>query len=155
MEERKLTEEMVVRPVGRVRSSFGAVDVGVAKHDFSAQEAVIEVRPAFARGLLRIDQLLGAELVVVYRFHRTAAAPCRLTVRPRGDPTRAPRGVFATRCNRRPNALALCRVTLVAVEGPTAIRVRGLDAVDGSPVLDIKPLSCCALHDPSFSQSSL
>ena len=153
-DDRVRTEEMVVRPVGRVRSSFVDLHTGPRKHDFSAQEAVIEVLPAFARGLLNIDRMLGTTLVVVYRFHRTAAEPCRLTVRPHGDPTRTPRGVFATNCNHRPNSIALCCVTLVAVESPTAIRVRGLDAVDGSPVLDIKPYPCCAYHDPSSSSSS-
>ena len=149
-----LTEEMVVRPVGVVHSSFVDADTGLPKRDFSVQEAVIEVLPAFARGLLGIDRMLGDRLVVVYRFHRTADAPCRLTVRPHGDPARTPRGVFATNCNRRPNSVALCCVTLVAVESPTAIRVRGLDAIDGSPVLDIKPYSCCAYHTPSPSSPS-
>ena len=152
--ERARTEEMAVRPVGRVHSSFVEAHTGVEKRDFSAQEAVIEVLPAYARGLLGIERMLGAPLVVVYRFDRTAGEPCRLTVRPRNDPARTPRGVFATNCNRRPNSVALCCVTLVAVEGPTAIRVRGLDALDGSPVLDIKPYSCCAYHDPSLSLSS-
>ena len=62
-----------------------------------------------------------------------------LKVHPRGDPTRPLAGVFATRSPHRPNPIGLHRVEVLGIEG-TEIRVRGLEALDGTPVLDIKPV---------------
>jgi len=62
-----------------------------------------------------------------------------LTVRPRDDPNNPPTGVFSTRSQDRPNPIGLHSVHIVEIVG-TRIRVRSLEAVDGTPVLDIKPL---------------
>jgi tRNA-Thr(GGU) m(6)t(6)A37 methyltransferase TsaA len=62
-----------------------------------------------------------------------------LSVHPQGDPSKAERGVFATRSPNRPNPIGLHRVPIVAIDG-NRIRVRGLDAVTGTPILDIKPV---------------
>jgi tRNA-Thr(GGU) m(6)t(6)A37 methyltransferase TsaA len=62
-----------------------------------------------------------------------------LTVHPRGDRSREPAGVFATRSHHRPNPIGLHPVEVLEVEG-ARIRVSGLEAVDGTPVLDIKPV---------------
>ena len=142
-----LTESMTVEPVGVVHSSFTDAQTGREKRDFSRQEATIAVFPRFAEGLRGMDTLLGTTLVVCYRFHKTCDDPCSLTVRPHHDPARQQRGVFATNSNRRPNSIGLCCVTLLAVDYAAAtLTVRGLDAVDGTPVLDIKLHACCALH---------
>jgi tRNA-Thr(GGU) m(6)t(6)A37 methyltransferase TsaA len=60
-------------------------------------------------------------------------------VHPRGDPARPPRGVFATRSPDRPNPIGLHRVRVEVVDG-LRLRVSGLEAIDGTPVLDLKPV---------------
>ena len=62
-----------------------------------------------------------------------------LKVHPRGDKTRPIRGVFATRSPARPNPIGLHRVTLVAIEEPLTLVVEPLEAIDGTPVIDIRP----------------
>ena len=62
-----------------------------------------------------------------------------LRVHPRGDPARPEQGVFSTRSPDRPNPIGLHRVEIVAVEG-RRVRVRNLEAIDGTPVLDLKPV---------------
>ena len=138
------TMTMSVDPIGYVRSSFTDTHPGPEKIDFSEQEARIEVLPQYAGGLKNMSSMVGRELVVIFLFHKAMGRKCNLVVRPHHDETREPRGVFATRCNKRPNGLGLSTVKLVAVESETVIRVRGLDAVDGTPVVDIKPESCCS-----------
>jgi tRNA-Thr(GGU) m(6)t(6)A37 methyltransferase TsaA len=74
--------------------------------------------------------------MVVFYFHRSQGYD--LTQHPRGDPRRPKRGVFTLRSPRRPNPIGVTVVDLVAIEG-NVLRVRGLDAINGTPVLDIKP----------------
>jgi tRNA-Thr(GGU) m(6)t(6)A37 methyltransferase TsaA len=62
-----------------------------------------------------------------------------LRVHPRGDPDRAEQGVFNTRSPDRPNPIGLHRVTVLAVDG-TRLRVSGLEALDGTPIVDVKPV---------------
>ncbi|MFE4461411.1 TrmO family methyltransferase, partial [Nocardia tengchongensis] len=62
-----------------------------------------------------------------------------LAVHPRGDRSRTPTGVFATRSPDRPNPIGLHEVTLTAVS-PRVLGVAGLEAIDGTPILDIKPV---------------
>ena len=58
---------------------------------------------------------------------------------PRGDTSRPPQGVFGTRSPHRPNPIGLHRVTVLAVDG-TRVQVRDLEAVDGTPIVDVKPV---------------
>ena len=79
---------------------------------------------------------MGAEVLVLTwldRADRTA-----LLVRPRDDPDAPQTGVFSTRSADRPNPIGIHRTAIVAVDG-TRIRVRELEAVDGTPVVDVKP----------------
>ena len=132
-----------------MQSSFTDAVPSREKRDFSEQEAVITVLLQYAEGLKNMSSMIGRQFDVIYMFHQ-AAKRDDLVVHPHGDKSREARGVFATRCNKRPNGLGLCSVTLLAVEdGKAAIRVRGLDAVDGTPVIDIKPHSCCAYQGSS------
>lgn len=92
----------------------------------------IEVFPAFARGL---DGLEGfSHIIVIFHFHRAGGA--KLQVVPPGQSE--PRGVFATRSPHRLNPLGLSVLRLLGRDGPV-LRVSGLDLIDGTPVLDIKP----------------
>ena len=80
---------------------------------------------------------VGDELLVLTWLHQGDRST--LTTRPRNDPTRPETGVFATRSPDRPNPLGLHRVTVLAVDG-TRLHVSGLEAIDGTPVVDLKPV---------------
>ncbi len=129
------------RPIGVVRSPYrNRIDAPhqapvVAGTEAGAPaEATLELDPAIPEEALR--DLAGFERVwLIFAFHRSEGwAP--LVQPPRGP--RAKRGVLATRSPHRPNALGLSAVELVAVEGRT-LRLRGVDLLDGTPVLDLKP----------------
>jgi len=119
---------MNIVPIGFVRSS--AKD----KMDCSELEAVIEVLPEFEEGLYRIEEV--QELFVFYIFDRSEGRA--LKVHPKGDPSLPLRGVFTTRSPDRPNRIGMTKVTLLRREG-NRLHVKGLDALNGSPVIDIKP----------------
>ncbi len=84
------------------------------------------------------DVEVGSELVVVTWLHRSRRDV--LVVHPRGEVEAPERGVFSTRSPNRPNPIGLHRVRVVAVEG-TRLQVRNLEAIDGTPVVDIKPVA--------------
>ena len=127
-----------VEPIGVVRCSRAAsID-----DDWDAVESSIELDPA----VLEPDATLGLDTIshieVVYRFHLAdPAAACRGARRPRGNPAWPLTGILAQRAKDRPNGLGVTVCRLLAVEGPEGrtVRVEGLDAIDGTPVLDIKP----------------
>jgi len=127
---------MELRPIGVISSPFR--EKGEAPHQgrFSAAESVIEVFPEFAEGLL--DVAHHERILVLYWCDRSRRDV--LTAIPPHARERREHGVFATRSPERPNPIALCLVDLLAVEG-NRLAVRGLDALDGSPLLDIKPFS--------------
>ena len=102
----------------------------------SGQAAVIELRPELLAGLEGLQP--GQALWVLYYFHQ--ADPPRLKVHPRGDVSRPLTGVFATRAPVRPNPIGLSLVRLEAIED-NRLLVRDLEALDGTPVLDLKPHS--------------
>jgi tRNA (adenine37-N6)-methyltransferase len=123
-----------IDPVGRVEGGRGEpVD-----DDWGDVEAVIRLDDRFGpEALAGLDAF--SHLEVVYAFHLVEAAAVEQGARhPRGN-TDWPRvGIFAQRGKDRPNRLGVSRCELHGVEG-RVLRVRGLDALDGTPVLDIKP----------------
>ncbi|MFN0119137.1 MAG: tRNA (N6-threonylcarbamoyladenosine(37)-N6)-methyltransferase TrmO [Blastocatellia bacterium] len=122
-----------MRPIGFVRSPYTdtrEVPKGPgAKHE---KEGTLEILPEFGAGLLDIEGF--SHLFVIWAFHQSAGF--QLTGTPPLDDR--PHGVFATRSPRRPNPLALTVVELLGREG-NLLRVRGVDMLDGTPILDIKP----------------
>lgn len=105
--------------------------------DWRQAVAEIHLTPALALGL----RGLGAysHLLVIYFLHRASFDPeADLLQRPRGIPDSPEVGVFALRSPRRPNPIGVTVVELLGIDGPV-LKVRGLDAVDGTPVLDLKP----------------
>jgi tRNA-Thr(GGU) m(6)t(6)A37 methyltransferase TsaA len=100
-----------------------------------APDVWVEVHRSFIRGLAGLGA--GSELLIVTWLHR--ARRDVLTVRPRGDKRRARAGVFATRSPDRPNPLGLHRVTVRAIDG-ARLRVGPMEAIDATPVVDIKPV---------------
>ena len=102
------------------------------------EEVDIVLRPELAEGLDGIKP--GDLILVVFCFHRAVEKGYELRLHPRGDTSRPKRGVFATRSPYRPNPLGVTVARVFEVEG-ARLRVRGLDALDGTPVLDIKSYS--------------
>ncbi|WFS64138.1 tRNA (N6-threonylcarbamoyladenosine(37)-N6)-methyltransferase TrmO [Pseudodesulfovibrio thermohalotolerans] len=100
-----------------------------------AVRARIIMDPAYAEGLDGLEP--GAALEIFTWFHKSDRSV--LKVHPRGIKERPLRGVFATRSPARPNPIGLHRVTLVAIEAPLTLVVEPLEAIDGTPVIDIKP----------------
>jgi len=122
-----------LHPIGVVRSRLRAV-ADAPNQAEGAPEALLEVDPAFAEALRRIGP--GDELIVLTWLHLADRGV--LQTHPMGD-TRIPlTGVFRTRSPDRPNPIGVHRVTVTAVEGPTTIRVGALEAIDGTPIVDLK-----------------
>jgi tRNA-Thr(GGU) m(6)t(6)A37 methyltransferase TsaA len=121
--------------IGTVESPLTDRASAPKQGDEGAPEAWLDFAPEFAAGLDGIAA--GDELLVLTWLDRAARDVLR--VRPRGDPARAEQGVFATRSPERPNPIGLHRVTVVAVDG-RRLRVAKLEALDGTPIVDVKPL---------------
>ena len=103
--------------------------------DEGAPEATIVFEPGFLPALDGVAT--GDELLVLTWLDRASRDVLR--VHPRDDVTRPEQGVFATRSPDRPNPLGLHRVTVRAIDA-TRMRVSGLEALDGTPVVDVKPV---------------
>lgn len=125
------TESIIYEAIGHVENGF---DEPVASEEMRSAESRIVLDPALTGGLAGLEP--GQQVMVVFYFHR--ARRYDLTQHPRGDTSRAERGVFALRSPRRPNPIGVTRVDLLAIEA-NVLRVRGLDAINGTPVLDLKP----------------
>src|SRR5262245_34851714 len=126
---------MELRPIGRVRSPLVDLADAPRQGDEGAPESELVVEPELIAGLAGIR--VGDELLVLTWLDR--AMRDVLSVRPRGDPDRPEQGVFTTRSPDRPNPIGLHRVEVVAV-ADGVVRVRNLEAIDGTPVIDIKPV---------------
>ena len=128
-------EEYPLHPIGHIRSTLRAPEEAPRQGSEGAPDAWLEVNPAFARGLFGIAT--GDEIIVVTWLHR--ADRDVLEVHPRGDPEIPLAGVFATRSPHRPNPLGLHRVTVREISG-TRLRIGPIEAIDGTPVVDVKPV---------------
>lgn len=106
--------------------------------DWGKVQAKIELEPQFsAEAMAGLEQF--SHLVVVYYFHQADPAKVELAARhPRNNPDWPKVGIFAQRGKNRPNWLAVSHCQLLGIEN-RILRVQGLDAIDGTPVLDIKP----------------
>ena len=123
-----------LRPIGVVRSSLRERGDAPKQAFEGAPEALLELDPAFAPALHRIAP--GQDLIVLTWLHQ--ADRDVLETHPRDDPAAPLTGVFATRSPDRPNPIGLHRVTVVALESPSVLRVGALEAIDGTPIVDLK-----------------
>jgi tRNA-Thr(GGU) m(6)t(6)A37 methyltransferase TsaA len=121
-----------VHPIGRVRSPLVDLD-GPKQADEGAPAADIVLSEEYADGLEGLQ--VGDAILVLTWLHR--ARRDVLVVHPRDDATRPEQGVFGTRSADRPNPIGLHRVEIIAIDGAT-LRVGELEAIDGTPVIDIK-----------------
>ena len=124
-----------VRPIGRVASPLTDPAAAPRQPDEGAPEATLLFEPDVLDALA--DLRVGDELFLLTWLDRARRDVLR--VHPRDDLTRPPTGVFSTRSADRPNPIGLHRVEVVAVEG-ACVRVRRLEALDGTPILDVKPV---------------
>jgi tRNA-Thr(GGU) m(6)t(6)A37 methyltransferase TsaA len=124
-----------LEPIGVIRSELRRLEGAPMQGDEGAPEAWLEVTSQAAPGLMGIQP--GDELIVLTWLH--LAERDVLQVHPRGDLSRPLTGVFATRSPDRPNPIGLHRVTVLEVMDQS-IRVAALEAIDGTPVIDIKPV---------------
>jgi tRNA (adenine37-N6)-methyltransferase len=128
------TRTFTMTPIGVVRGPYRDVSEipkgpGAEHH----AEGTLELRPDLEAGLADIEGF--SHLFVLWVFDR--AESCELRTRPPLDPD-VEHGVFTTRSPRRPNPIALTVVELLGRDGPR-LHVRGVDMLDGTPILDIKP----------------
>lgn len=128
---------LTLQAVGVVRSPIIEVEDRDDWHDIIS---AIHVDESLVEGLAGIDE--HVDIVVVFFLHKFRFdAATDLQPKPGS-------GIFARRSNRRPNAIGSTTVELLGVEG-NVLRVKGLDAIDGSPVLDIKP------YEPRISKATI
>lgn len=136
--ERAGAGEIRLAPIGAIRTPFRAGPGTPIQGPLSdGAPGTVVLRDEHAPGLRDVDGF--SHLILIYQFHRVAPAGAgegELLQRPYLDDEK--RGVFAIRSPRRPNPIGVTVVELVAVEGPR-LRVRGVDMLDGTPLLDLKP----------------
>ncbi len=126
--------EYIVRPIGVVRSALKDPADAPKQGALTGQEAEIIVDPAYLPALDGLDPGKGKIIVLCWMDR---ADRNRRKVHPQGREELPERGVFSTRSPHRPNPVSLHTVTLLSVDR-NVLRVRGMDAVDGTPVVDIK-----------------
>lgn len=131
-----------ISPIGKVLSP---IKEPVKPDLFHNVRCSVEIYPEFKEGLLGLEE--EREVLVMFLFHLNLnIKKSPLLVHPRGDTSRPLRGVFATCSPTRPNSIGTNRCRLIALRN-SYIDLIGLEAIDGTPVIDIKPFSCL---DPRY-----
>ena len=129
------SDRFAIQPVAVIRSVLTRLEDAPMQGYEGAPDAWVEVEPAFVDALDGLG--VGDEVVLLTWFHLADRGV--LKVHPRSDPRRPLAGVFATRSPDRANPIGLHRVTVLAIEG-SRLHVQPLEAIDGTPVIDIKPV---------------
>jgi tRNA-Thr(GGU) m(6)t(6)A37 methyltransferase TsaA len=122
-------------PIGIIRSELERMEDAPLFYTEGAPNACLEILPAYVEGLYRIQ--VGDEIIVITWLHR--ARRDVLKVHPRDDPANPLTGVFLTRSPDRPNPLGLHRAKVLEVH-PGRLYIGPIEAIDGTPVIDIKPV---------------
>jgi tRNA-Thr(GGU) m(6)t(6)A37 methyltransferase TsaA len=122
-------------PIGRVESPLTDPASAPKQGDEGAPDAWLVFEPAVLEALDGIQ--VGDEVIVLTWLDRARRDVLR--VHPRGDPSRPQQGVFSTRSEHRPNPIGLHRVEIASIEAGR-VRVRNLEALDGTPIIDLKPV---------------
>lgn len=124
-----------IEPIGFIRSELTQLESAPRQGDEGAPDAWLELNSLVVPGLAGIN--VGDELIVLTWLHR--AQRDVLQVHPRGDLNRPLTGVFATRSPHRPNPVGLHRVSVLEVT-EQKLRIAPIEAIDGTPIVDIKPV---------------
>ena len=143
------SDAITINPIGYIRSEF----TDYAPSDIMRRHpSQIVVSPDFAPGLMGLSP--GDRILILFILHRALSRGYELQLHPGHNPENPRRGVFATRSQYRPNYIAatIASITAIAADaatGTATLSVTGLDAQDGSPVIDIKP------YRPEFDNPGL
>ena len=133
-----------LKAIGKVESSLKEISAAPRQADEGAPDAWLVFEPAFVDGLLG---LRPGDRVLLFTWLDRANRDV-LVNHPRGDPSRPQRGVFTTRSPHRPNPIGLHEVEVDAVDAARGrVRVRSLEALDGTPIVDVKQIL-----DPDISR---
>ncbi|MGC8658422.1 MAG: tRNA (N6-threonylcarbamoyladenosine(37)-N6)-methyltransferase TrmO [Desulfomonilaceae bacterium] len=129
----KIMDDIIFKPIGLIRTQFVDIE-GMPIQSVGAEgnQGIVELHPEYVMGLQDIEGY--SHLILIYQFH--LSKDYDLLVRPFLDSQL--RGVFSTRAPRRPNPIGLSTVRLLAVKG-NILEIEGVDIVDKTPLLDIKP----------------
>jgi tRNA-Thr(GGU) m(6)t(6)A37 methyltransferase TsaA len=136
--KRKRSASFYLRPIGVLRSTLKKRSEAPKQGSEGAPDAWIEIEPWASAGLHGLK--VGDKVWVITWFHQGNREV--LQVHPRSDPKRTLTGVFATRSPDRPNPLGLHPVTVLEMAG-NRLRVEPMEAIDGTPVVDMKPVLVC------------
>ena len=128
-----------VTPIGYVRSTLKERSGAPRQGWEGAPNATLEIEPAFAEGVEGIQP--GQDIWIFTWLHEARRSV--LKVHPRGKALNPLMGVFATRSPDRPNPIGLHRTKVLSIDGGQRLLVQGLEAIDGTPVVDIKPVLEC------------
>jgi tRNA-Thr(GGU) m(6)t(6)A37 methyltransferase TsaA len=126
-------DAIIFHPIGYIRSPFKTVE-GMPIQPSGAKDAVgkIELHAALEEGLKDLEGF--SHIILLYHFHKNEGY--KLTVKPFMDTVE--RGLFSTRAPRRPNMIGKSTVELLSIEG-NILNIKGVDVLDGTPLIDIKP----------------
>ena len=125
--------QITYSPIGTIHSPFTDIfGMPIQPTGARAVRGTVEISEEYAEGLADLEGF--SRIILIYAFHKCAS--CQLTVTPFLDTTT--HGIFATRAPCRPNAIGLSIVRLLAVKGCEVV-IEGVDVLDGTPLLDIKP----------------
>jgi tRNA-Thr(GGU) m(6)t(6)A37 methyltransferase TsaA len=130
-----MPEEIELTPIGRVESPLTDMESAPKQGHEGAPEAWLAFEPSVLEGLQDIQA--GDRVIVLTWLDRARRDVLR--VHPRDDVTNPLTGVFSTRSEDRPNPIGMHPVEVVSIDGPR-IRVRNLEALDGTPIVDVKPV---------------
>ncbi len=144
-----MSNTITLSPIAFVKSQFTTNTPAEEMRGYPSQ---IVVEPEFGPGLMGLEA--GMDILVLFHFHRIQPVEIKLQLHPRHNPANPLRGVFATRSQFRPNRIG---TTVAQVENvaDNVITVTGLDAQDGTPVLDIKPYALYFDVDTQHQQLSV
>jgi tRNA-Thr(GGU) m(6)t(6)A37 methyltransferase TsaA len=129
------TDTIVLHAIGRVESPLVDRQTAPRQGDEGAPDAWLVFEPAVSEALRDLE--VGEPVILLTWFDRARRDVLR--VHPRGDRARPEAGVFSTRSPDRPNPIGLHRVEILAIDG-LRVQVRNLEALDGTPILDVKPV---------------
>jgi tRNA-Thr(GGU) m(6)t(6)A37 methyltransferase TsaA len=127
--------DFTVRPIGHVQSPLNSTPDAPRQGDEGAPDAYLILDSGVQPALDGIT--VGDEIVMLSWLHQADRSVLR--VHPRGDLDRPEQGVFSTRASSRPNPIGLHRVRVLDIDG-VRVHVSGLEAIDGTPIVDLKPV---------------
>lgn len=128
--------QSIVNFIGKVESSLTSLDDCPRQANEGAPEATLEILPEYQQSIQNIQA--GDRIVLLTWLHLADRGV--LAIHPRNDASLPLTGIFSTRSPGRPNPIGLHTVTVVSVEDNTRIKVSGLEALNGTPIVDIKPV---------------